>query len=130
MGYYLEALEKYAVFSGRARRSEFWFFNLFNCIGCFVIGFIAGFVSGYFRVGEKTAELAPLLFILATLLPSVAVSIRRLHDTGKSGWWFLLSLVPFGGLILFVFFVQDSQPGSNQYGPNPKEAGQLIAPTA
>lgn len=89
---------KYATFSGRASRSEFWYFFLFSFIlGCIpIVNFIAG---------------------LVLLLPSLAVAVRRLHDTGKSGWWYLICLIPFiGGLVLLIFYCQEGQPDANQYG--------------
>ena len=98
---------KYATFSGRARRSEYWYFFLFN----FLIGFVLGLI------------LQPLAYVytLATLLPSLAVCFRRMHDIGKSGAYLLLALIPIvGAILLIVWFCQDSQPGSNTYGPNPK----------
>ena len=113
MNWYFEVLRKYAVFSGRARRKEYWMFALFNCIIAFVIGFIEGFGGSPGIVG--------MLYSLAVLIPSIAVSVRRLHDTDRSGWWCLIALVPLiGTIVLLVFVVQDSKPGENQYGPNPK----------
>lgn len=115
MNYYVEVLtKKYAQFSGRARRSEFWFFVLFNFIASMVLGFIDGFI-GY--------QILSGIYSLAVLVPSIAVWVRRLHDTGKSGWWLLLALVPIVGVIvLLVFAVMDSVAGENQYGANPKGA--------
>lgn len=117
MNWYLAVLKKYAVFSGRARRKEFWFFGLFNVIFAVVL---AG-------IGAATAESVPAvgllypLYALAVFLPGLAVQIRRLHDTGRSGWWWLVAFIPLiGPILLLVFYVQDSQPGDNQYGPNPK----------
>jgi uncharacterized membrane protein YhaH (DUF805 family) len=107
MNWYLDVLKKYAVFDGRARRQEFWMFALIN----FVISLILNLVLG--MVG--------LIYTLAVFLPSIGVGIRRLHDTGRSGWWLLIGLIPVVGfIVLLVFFVQDSQPGDNQYGSNPK----------
>lgn len=115
MNWYIEVLKKYAVFDGRAHRSEYWMFVLFNVIITIVLGLIdrllgiSGVLSG--------------IYGLAVLIPGIAVSIRRLHDTNRSGWWLLISLVPvIGTIVLIVFMVQDSQPGTNQYGPNPKAA--------
>lgn len=106
---------KYVVFSGRARRSEFWWFALFTLILYIVAGIIDKAIGNPILV---------VIVALALLLPSLAVTFRRLHDTGRSGWWILISLVPFiGGIILLVFECQDSQPGANAYGPSPKEAG-------
>ncbi|MBQ2950729.1 MAG: DUF805 domain-containing protein [Prevotella sp.] len=102
---FLEAIKtcfgKFMTFGGRARRSEFWWFCLLNfIIGC--IPFV-GWIWG-----------------LIVLIPSIAVGIRRLHDTGRSGWWYLLVLVPLVNLLLIYFFICDSQAGSNEYGENPK----------
>ena len=114
MNWYLEVLKKYAVFSGRARRKEFWMFFLFNLIITFVLGFIEVLVGGPGIVGT--------LYGLALLIPSIAVSVRRLHDINHSGWWLLIGLIPLiGAIVLLVFMVQDGKPGKNQYGANPKE---------
>jgi len=114
MHWYLEVLKKYAVFEGRARRKEYWFFVLFNLIISFVLGFIEGLFGGPGVLGA--------IYGLAVLIPGIAVAVRRLHDTGRSGWWLLIALVPVVGfIVLLVFMVLDSTPGPNQYGPNPKE---------
>lgn len=120
MRWYLKVLKQYADFQGRARRREYWWFflvNLLITIGLSVVDYAAGLVdptTGY--------SLLAGLYSLAILLPSFAVSVRRLHDTGRRGWWLLLGLVPvIGPLVLLYFFVQDSDPGHNEYGPNPKE---------
>ncbi|MDO6568841.1 DUF805 domain-containing protein [Alteromonas sp. 1_MG-2023] len=114
MNWYLEVFRKYAVFSGRARRQEYWMFFLFNMIISFVLGFVEGLLGGPGVIG--------MLYSLAVLIPSIAVSVRRLHDTGRSGWWLLLVFLPLiGALILLVFMVLDGNEGSNEYGPNPKE---------
>lgn len=119
MNWYLEVLKKYAVFSGRARRAEYWWFVLFNII----IGLALGAIDGVTGTYSSEAGLGLLggLYTLAVLLPGIAVTVRRLHDTGRSGWWFLIFLVPvIGAIILLVFMVLDSKPGQNQYGANPK----------
>lgn len=121
MNYYIECLKKYADFNGRARRSEYWYFVLFNLLISFCLGFVGGFISGLTGAGENLAMGVAYLYALATLLPSIAVGVRRLHDIGMSGWWILLGLVPIAGIVLLVFFCKDGQPGENQYGPNPKE---------
>ena len=120
MNWYLEVLKKYAVFSGRARRKEYWFFVLFNLIISLVLTFID---SGLGTLNEETGYgLLSGVYSLAVLIPSLAVAVRRLHDTGRTGWWLLIGLIPLIGLIvLLIFFVQDSKPGDNEYGPNPKE---------
>ena len=115
MYWYLEVLKKYAVFSGRARRKEYWFFFLINIIITFVLGFIEGLAG--------TAGILACIYSLAVLIPGIAVTVRRLHDTNRSGWWLLVGLVPLlGAIALLVFMVQDSQPDKNQYGTNPKAA--------
>jgi uncharacterized membrane protein YhaH (DUF805 family) len=115
MNWYLEVLKKYAVFSGRARRQEYWMFFLFNLIITFVLGFIEGIVGGPGVMG--------LIYTLALLIPGIAVSVRRLHDTDRSGWWLLIAFVPFiGAIALLLFFVQDGNSGQNEYGEDPKEA--------
>lgn len=115
MNWYLEVLKKYAVFSGRARRKEYWMFLLFNLIIALVLGFVEGLVGGPGVIG--------MLYSLAVLIPSIAVSVRRLHDTDRSGWWLLIGLIPLiGAVVLLIFMVQDSKPVQNQYGANPKGA--------
>ena len=111
MNWYLEVLKKYAVFSGRAGRSEYWMFLLFNIIITVVIGLIEGFVG--------SQGIVSLLYGLAVLLPALGVSVRRLHDTNRSGWWLLISFVPIiGTIVLLVFMTLESQYGDNRYGPN------------
>ena len=111
MNWYLGVLKKYADFNGRARRKEFWMFFLFNLIAAIILGVIDSMIG---------IPVLGLIYSLGVLLPSLAVGARRLHDTGKSGWWLLLGLIPLVGLILIIFWVMDSNPGDNQYGPNPK----------
>ena len=119
MNWYLEALKKYATFEGRARRKEFWFFALFNFLAILVLALIDG-VFGTFSE-EAGIGLLSGIYVLAIFIPSIAVTVRRLHDTDRSGWWILLSFLPLiGGLVLLVFEVLDSTPGANKYGPNPK----------
>lgn len=115
MNWYISVLKQYAAFEGRASRSEFWYFNLFHVIAFIVLSIVDGILASLIGLPILT-----VLYALGTLIPSIAVAIRRLHDTGRSGWWYLLGLVPFLGLLLLVFFVFDSQPGENQYGANPK----------
>lgn len=101
---------KYATFSGRARRSEFWWFALFNLIASVVAGFIDNAVLGISLLGA--------IYGLATILPGLAVGCRRLHDIGRSGWWLLIGLIPLvGWIILIVWYVKEGTPGENEYGP-------------
>lgn len=126
MSWYIEAFKKYAVFSGRARRKEYWFFVLFNMIAAFLLGFIDGF-AGMLLSAEAGIGVLSTIYLLVAFIPGLAVSVRRLHDTNRSGWWLLISLIPIiGSIILLVFLVQDSDSGPNQYGPNPK--GEAAAP--
>lgn len=122
MDWFLGALRKYAVFEGRARRREYWFYALFVVIISVVLN-IVDRVTGTYNAMYETGLLGGL-FALAVLIPSLAVGARRLHDTGRSGWWLLIGLIPLvGAIVLIVFFVIDSQPGTNAYGPNPKGVG-------
>jgi len=119
MNWYLGVLKKYAVFSGRARRKEYWFFALFNLLASIVLSVI-DYITGSFDAALGTGLLSGI-YALAVLIPSLAVSVRRLHDTDHSGWWLLIALIPLiGAIVLLVFVLQDSKPGENQYGPNPK----------
>ena len=111
MEWYLKALKNYAVFEGRSRRKEYWMFTLVNM----VISMLLAALS--FGTLES-------IYALVMFIPSLSVSVRRLHDTNRSGWWLLIGLVPFiGFLVLIYFFIQDSYPGTNQYGANPKDQG-------
>jgi len=119
MDWYLKVIRNYVGFSGRAHRTEFWMFVLINLVITLVLSFIDG------MLGLASAEygMGPLqgLYSLAVLLPSLAVAVRRLHDTGRTGWWLLICLIPLiGAIVLIVFYCLDSQEGDNQYGPNPK----------
>ena len=106
---------KYATFSGRARRSEYWYFVLLQVI-------VTAVLNGLYSATESVAFSAILvLFDLALLVPSLAVCWRRLHDIGRSGAYYFFVLIPLvGWILLLVWMCQDSQPGANQYGPNPK----------
>lgn len=113
MEWYLTVLKQYAVFSGRARRKEYWFFALFNFIISLLLTGIDSLIG--------TAGTLNMIYSVAVLVPSLAVSIRRLHDIGRSAWWMLLAFIPvIGWLVLLYFGLKDSEPGSNAYGPNPK----------
>lgn len=122
MNWYLDVLKKYAVFTGRARRKEYWFFFLISVI----ISIILSVIDGSFGSNGGMGVLSTL-YSLAVLIPGIAVSVRRLHDINRSGWWLLIALVPIlGAIVLLVFMVQDSTPGENQFGPNPKNATAAI----
>jgi uncharacterized membrane protein YhaH (DUF805 family) len=113
MEWYIKVLKNYVGFQGRARRKEYWMFILFS----FIVSVILAILESI--IGAK--DVLTGLYSLAVLLPSLAVGVRRLHDTGRSGWWLLLCLIPIiGSIIVLVFTCQDSEPTANQYGPNPK----------
>lgn len=117
MNWYIKAWKKYAVFSGRAGREEYWYFVLFNILANILLTIIAGVVSAEVGFGLLG------LYALAVLIPGLAVSIRRLHDTNRSGWWLLVSLIPvIGPFVLLFFMLQGSQPDENQYGAIPTTA--------
>lgn len=129
---YKSMFKKYAQFNGRSRRSEYWLASVMNFIivmAFYLIMFIPMMID-ITSNGEPSGLTAGIMgifgllifaYAIAILVPSLAMSVRRLHDTGRSGWFLLLNLIPYiGGIIIFVFSVLDSQPGANQYGPNPK----------
>ena len=119
MNWYLEVLKKYAVFGGRARRKEYWMFVLFNMI-ITSVALILDYVLGIATEGMGYGLLSGL-YGLAVLIPSLAVSVRRLHDVGKNGLFLFISLIPLiGGIWLLVVLCGDSESGDNQYGSNPK----------
>ena len=110
------------VFTGRSRRTEYWTFTLINFGIGIILSVLGGILGSIAGILGTIVYIVSILFSLAMLLPTIAVGIRRLHDTGRSGWFLLIGLIPLVGLVLIYFLVLDSQPGSNQYGPNPKEA--------
>ena len=125
MNWYLEVLKKYAVFDGRARRREYWMFILINLIISVVLVIIDSLIGTVIR--QAGFGLLQGLYDLAVLIPSLAVTVRRLHDTGRTGWWILIGLIPvIGGIVLLIFMLLDSESCENQYGPNPK-AQEAIA---
>ncbi|MEZ5278024.1 MAG: DUF805 domain-containing protein [Opitutaceae bacterium] len=121
MNWYLAALKKYAVFNGRARRSEFWYFVLFNLIVSIVLTVVDG-ITGSLNAATGMGLLSGL-YSLAVLIPSISVAVRRLHDTERSGWWVLIGLIPLvGAIVLIVFAVQEGTSGANRFGEDPKAA--------
>jgi len=119
MDYYLKVLKNYAIFEGRARRKEYWLFVLFNVLAVLSLSLVDNILGTFDR--ESKAGLIGTIYSLAVIIPSIAVSIRRLHDTDKSGWWLLLYIIPlFGSLVLLIFFISDSQSETNRFGVNPK----------
>lgn len=119
------SLSKYVDFSGRARRSEFWYFVLFS----FLVQVVASILDSIIGTDYDTASggLISTVASLGLLLPSIAVSARRLHDIGRSGWWQLIGIIPIiGWILVIVWYCTDTRPGENQYGPDPKDAGDPL----
>lgn len=111
--YFVELIRnKYVDFNGRARRSEFWYFVLFNSVISLAVGLVAGLIG---------ISWLTYIYSAALLLPSLGVAVRRLHDIGKSGWWLLISFIPLiGGIWLIILMVKEGNLGTNAYGPDPK----------
>ena len=125
MNWYLKGLKQYTDFSGRARRKEYWMFALFNMIFAIAAMLLDNLLGITF--GEIPYGFIYLLYALTVFLPGLAVLVRRLHDGGKSGWMALVSLIPLiGGIWLLVLLVNDSESGSNKWGPNPKSDAEEI----
>ncbi|GAB3809780.1 DUF805 domain-containing protein [Micromonospora zhanjiangensis] len=113
---------QYVGFSGRARRSEYWWFLLFAILVGIVASVLDSALGTKFDGSASSSGYIGLIVNLVFLLPSLAVSVRRLHDTDRSGWWILIGLIPFiGAIVLLVFFVLAGTPGSNRFGPDPKD---------
>lgn len=123
MNWYLKVLALYTEFSGRARRREFWMFNLFNTLFAITLLLIdnALGISLYYVGNNLGAGYLYSLYVLLVFIPSLALSVRRLHDISKSGWMLLIGFIPLVGAIwLIVLFLKDSSTGKNKYGANPK----------
>ena len=127
MNYYLKVLKQFADFNGRARRKEYWIYNIINSIIgglLFFLDYLLGTTIDFLDLGEgNSLGILYLVYALLVFIPGLAVAVRRLHDVGKSGWMLLIALIPLIGAIwLLVLYLTDSNPGENKYGPNPKEA--------
>ena len=125
MEWYLKVMrDNYANFNGRARRKEYWMFTLFFILFFTASIFVAVALRPFFLAEKTFAILAGIILIalyFGHLVPALAVTVRRLHDTGKSGWFYLLAFIPYiGGLIIFIFTVIEGDKGDNKYGPDPK----------
>jgi uncharacterized membrane protein YhaH (DUF805 family) len=122
MNWFIDCITKnYANFNGRARRKEYWMYVLFNCLLGIVLNFIALIFGSISHSLLSVMVFVQCIISLALIIPGLAVTVRRLHDINKSGWWILIGLIPLiGAIVLFVFACLDSTPGSNQYGENPK----------
>jgi uncharacterized membrane protein YhaH (DUF805 family) len=127
MEYMIMPLKRYADFQGRSRRKEYWMFALF----IFLVSIVLTMVDMGMGTGTPTGfGILSGLFSLAILIPSIAVGVRRLHDTDRSGWWILIGLIPLiGAIVLLVFYVQDGTPGPNKFGASPKaeDTGAIFA---
>ena len=129
MKWYLKVLKNYTNFKGRARRKEYWMFILFNSIISFAL-IISGLIFAYVSVNQDATEGGIILgalglylgYYLLTVIPGLSVTVRRLHDIGKSGWMVFIILIPVVGAIwLLILLLTDSEQGKNTYGTNPKE---------
>ncbi|MEU1305611.1 DUF805 domain-containing protein [Streptomyces shenzhenensis] len=113
MNWYIEVLKKYAVFEGRARRKEYWMFALVNVVIAIVLAIVDAVLG---------TQIPSVVYALAVLLPGLGVSVRRLHDTGRTGWWLLIGIIPLvGAIVLLIFTVSEGTKGQNEYGADPKE---------
>jgi uncharacterized membrane protein YhaH (DUF805 family) len=129
VNYYLDVWRGFADFSGRARRKEYWFFSLFHSLTVVTGAFLADALSKENRTIGTIFESIVVLYFLASIVPTLAVTVRRLHDVDKSGWWYFISLIPFVGPIwLLVLTLTDGTSGPNQYGPDPKAADLVTSP--
>lgn len=120
MEWYLKGLKQYADFSGRARRKEYWMFTLFNVI----FAIVAMILDNVLGIAMEESGYGPIygLYALALFIPGLAVAVRRLHDVGKSGWFFLVILIPIIGAIwLIALFCTEGEAKANKWGSNPKE---------
>ncbi len=125
MKWYLKVLKQYADFNGRARRKEYWMYALFT----FIVFFATASLDILLFGGDLESDEPPMLiftciYLLGTIIPNLALSVRRLHDSGQSGWMFFVKIIPFiGGIWFFILMVTNGQTGSNKYGPDPKVEG-------
>jgi len=129
MNWYLKVLKQYADFSGRARRKEYWMYTLFNVFAIVIAAVLDNVLGLTFDIQGQSMGYGYIymLYALAVFLPGLAVGIRRLHDVGKSGWFFLIALIPFiGGIWLLVLFCTDGDSEPNKWGDNPKTGGDEI----
>ncbi len=120
MSWYLHVLKNYAVFKGRARRKEYWYFFLCNLVVALCLAVIDKVLQT--PGSADGAGILGSIYSFVVMIPTIAVGVRRLHDTGRAGWWMFIVMIPIvGALVLLYFFVKDSDPESNEYGPNPKQ---------
>lgn len=119
MHWYIDGFKNFGNFDGRARRKEYWMFVLFN--------FLVSLAISLLEFAIPSMVYLRLIYGLAVLIPGLSLSVRRLHDIGKSGWYNLIVFIPLIGAIwLLILMCTDSDPGSNQYGPNPKIQNEAV----
>lgn len=124
MNWYLKVFHQYFDFKGRARRKEFWMFSLIHIIVLILLVFVDSFLGTTIGSGDNAVGILYLVYILAVLIPGLAVTVRRLHDIGKSGWMYFVALIPFiGGIWLLVLLCMEGENKTNQWGENPKGIG-------
>ncbi|MGR5275105.1 DUF805 domain-containing protein [Vibrio rotiferianus] len=117
--WYYKVILNYTNFNGRARRQEYWYFTLVNVLVNLVMGIIDRVIGSVMQMDNF--GFFGVIYALFIMIPSIAVTVRRLHDSGRTGWWALIAFVPaIGILVLLYFLIQDSEEGSNQYGVSPK----------
>ena len=120
--YFLDVVKNhYFDFEGRARRKQYWMYVLWYIVFQLIVGLVIGLLGGILGLSENSIRILSCLISLALLLPSLGIAVRRLHDIGKSGWYYFIAFIPIiGGIILLVFFCTPGETGDNQYGPDPK----------
>ncbi len=121
MKWYLKCLKQYFDFSGRARRKEYWLFCLFNMIFAIILEIIDTVTGLTFSVGIVELGILGVIYSLLLFIPGLAVGVRRLHDIGKSGWFYLIGLIPLvGAIIVLIWFCKEGEHKTNKWGPDPK----------
>lgn len=121
MKWYLKCLKQYFDFSGRARRKEYWLFCLFNLIIAYILNVIDSAIGLTFPVGIVELGILGVIYSLLLFIPGLAVCVRRLHDIGKSGWFYLIGLIPLvGAIIVLIWFCKEGEHKTNKWGPDPK----------
>ena len=121
MNWYLKCLKQYFDFSGRARRKEYWMFCLFNLIIAYILNVIDSAIGLTFPVGIVELGILGVIYSLLLFIPGLAVGVRRLHDIGKSGWFYLIGLIPLvGAIIVLIWFCKEGEHKTNKWGPDPK----------
>ena len=126
MNWYFQVLRDYSTFTGRARRKEYWMFQLFHLGIIFLLAFLTDYTTFYnsYNTPFSVTEIILLIYFVGTFIPSLAVTVRRLHDTGRSGWFYFIQVVPYIGFLTLLYLMcLDSVVGPNKWGINPKGIG-------